>query len=117
MINMVVGVKRLPKLTRKEFSDHWKGHHAGLIQKCSNFNRHIESYIQYHHDEERHGLAELFGSSGEYDGITILKFKNKEAMETAFAEPDYLENVQPDEARFVDLDNCTTFILTEEKIL
>lgn len=117
MINMIVGVRRLPELTRKEFSDHWKEHHAELIQKCSNFNRHIETYIQYHHHEERYGLAALFGSSGEYDGIAILKFKNKAAMEKAFMEPDYLVSVQPDEARFVDLDNCSTFICAEEKIL
>ena len=59
----------------------------------------------------------MFGSDADYDGVAVLKFEDEAAMKAAFSEPDYLSDVQPDEARFVDISNCMTFVLNENVVI
>lgn len=110
MTTLIVFIKRAPHLSQREFSDYWRNHHAPLIKSVPEFTRHLVSYTQYHLSERNAAVAQMFGVSGEYDGVAVLAFKGPDDMAQAFAEPRYLEIIRPDEPKFVDLDNGLSFI-------
>lgn len=110
MPSLVVCIRRKPELTLNEFDHHWKAVHGPLLRGCANFARHLRRYSQYHLSELSGSTNSLFGNSGGFDGVAVLEFDTVDAMEAAFAEPDYLSQVKPDEKRFVDLENCLSFL-------
>lgn len=112
MISLVVCIKRKPGLSRAEFSRHWRDLHAPLLLACTDFSRHILGYVQHHLADDSLPGGANFGASGDYDGIAVLTFEDVAAMERAFSEPRYLEDVRPDEPRFIDIDACLSFITT-----
>lgn len=107
---LVVCVKRKPGLSREEFSRYYRDNHAPLILGCPDFARHLHSYTQHHALDSNGPVAAMFGASGDYDAVAVLTFKSEEALKSAFQEPQYLERIQPDEPKFVDLANCLSFI-------
>jgi len=96
-------------LTHEEFDRHWKDVHAPLIRGCAAFAKHLRRYSQYHLPQSDGEAGGLFGGTGGFDGVAVLEFDTNEAMAAAFSEPDYIARVQPDEHRFVDLENCLSF--------
>ncbi len=110
MSTIVVNIMRRPDLSHDAFIDHWRNRHAPLIRSCPEFTRHLVSYTQFDAHAGPPDLASLFGGSGDYDGIAVLRFRNRKAMETAFACDQYVNTIRPDEPNFVDLENCTSFV-------
>jgi NAD(P)-dependent dehydrogenase (short-subunit alcohol dehydrogenase family) len=110
MTTLVVCIKRNPKLSRAEFSRYWREKHGPLLAACTDFTRHLKSYFQHHLNADDTGQSAQFGVVGDFDGIAILDFHHPAAMALAFAEPRYLSNVQPDEARFVDISACVSYV-------
>lgn len=110
MITIVVCIKRKPSMTQEQFTAYWRDVHAPKLLACGNFTRHITSYVQYHLASLDASIASLFGDSGDFDGVAALTFASEEAMRSAFAEPDYLVEVRPDEFNFVDTTACKTIL-------
>ena len=110
MTTLIVCIRRKPGLTPREFSDYWRDRHGPLIQACPEFKRHLVSYVQYHAVDGHSAIAQMFGVSGDYDGVAVLQFHNEQALQAAFAEPAYLANIRPDEPNFVDLENSLPII-------
>ena len=46
MVKMIATLKRKPGMTRKEFSDYWRYHHAPLVQSVSEFTRYLRKYVR-----------------------------------------------------------------------
>lgn len=107
MSTIVVNVARRPDLSHDEFIAYWRDRHAPLIRSCPQFVEQLVSYTQYDAHAGPADLASLFGGSGRYDGVAVLRFRNRQALETAFASDDYRNTIRPDEPNFVDLDNCS----------
>lgn len=110
MTTLIVCIKRKPGLSHEEFATYWRESHGPLLKGCVDFTRHLRRYTQHRLVDRDSPIAALFGVSGDYDGVAVLEFKSAEAMRQAFAEPAYLRDVQPDEGRFVDLENCRSFV-------
>ena len=114
--NLIVFIKRRAGMEPAAFSHYWRDVHARLLLACEDFSRHIVRYEQYHETAQLAALSAMFGASGSFDGVAAITFASAEAMEQAFAEPRYLSDVRPDEPRFIDLDNCLSFIAQPELI-
>ena len=110
MITIIVCIKRKPTLSREEFTAYWRDVHAPTLLACTDFTRHITSYVQYHLVGEDTPVAKLFGVSGDYDGVAALTFADEAALAAAFSEPAYMTDVRPDEFNFVDTTNCETIL-------
>jgi hypothetical protein len=78
--------------------------------------RHVRKYVQYHVQGGDGVPAGTVGQGSDYDGIAALTFDSAAAIETAFAEPQYLALIRPDEGNFIDAANCLTFV-TQESVM
>jgi uncharacterized protein (TIGR02118 family) len=116
MVTLIVCIKRKAGMSREDFSRYWRDNHGPLVASCASFTRYIAGYSQYHLTGED-GEAAEFGVAGVYDGIARLEFRSAEDMEAAFADPDYLANVRPDEPRFIDIDGCMSFVTEENRVI
>lgn len=117
MTTLAVCIRRRGDLSRAAFSAYWRDTHGPLIRSCPEFTRHLASYTQYHAIDGDSDIARMFGISGEYDGVALLRFHDAEAMRQAFAEPAYLERVRPDEPRFVDLEASLSMIVQPVEVV
>ena len=110
MTTLIVCIRRNPALSPEAFDDHWRHRHGPLIAACPDFTRHLRGYEQHRIVGSQSPVAALFGSAGDFDGVAVLEFHSEAAMTLAFAEPRYLAEVQPDEANFVDVANCVSYV-------
>jgi uncharacterized protein (TIGR02118 family) len=117
MTSLVVCIRRKPGMTPEEYSNHWRDIHAPLISNCPNFTRHLMSYTQYHMADAGSAVAQLFGISTDFDGVAVLTFNRADDLTQAFAEPQYTEQIRPDEFNFVDLDNSVSFITDAHQVV
>lgn len=121
MVTLIVCIKRKDGMSREDFTRYWRDNHGPLVRSCASFTRYLTGYSQYHLPAEGDsggGDAEAeFGVAGTYDGIARLEFRSAEDMERAFADPDYLANVRPDEPRFIDIAGCMSFVTEENRVI
>lgn len=121
MVTLIVCIKRKEGMSREDFSRYWRENHGPLVRSCASFTRYLTGYSQYHlsgaGDPEVGNAEAEFGVSGNYDGIARLEFRSAEDMERAFADPDYLANVRPDEPRFIDIAGCMSFVTEENRVI
>lgn len=116
MTTLIVCIRRKPGMTQQEFSSYWRDLHGPLIQGCADFKRHLASYVQYHAADSNSEIARMFGVSGDYDGVAVLRFHDEQALRDAFAEPAYLAQIRPDEPNFVDLEKSLV-IMAEPAVM
>lgn len=109
MISITILIKRLPHLTHDQFSTYWRDSHAPLVASVPTFMRHVVSYTQ-HHTADLPSLEAMFGGKRDYDGVALLTFRSEDDIRAAFAEPDYLSRIRPDELTFVDVDACIVVV-------
>lgn len=109
MIKVVVLVKRNPALSREAFHRHWREVHARLVRDTPSVAQHIVRYEQNARTEEDYARGEV-----EFDGVAIAWYRSRADMEALFAEPAYLETIQPDEATLSD-QSRNVWIVTEEE--
>ncbi len=116
MVTLIVCIKRKEGMSREDFTRYWRDNHGPLVRSCASFTRYLTGYSQYHLSGDGNAEAE-FGVAGTYDGIARLEFRSAEDMERAFADPDYLANVRPDEPRFIDIAGCLSFVTEESRVI
>ena len=117
MTTLIVCVRRNPALSPEAFADHWKNRHGPMLAACTDFTRHLRRYSQHLIAESDSPAATLFGAAGDFDGVAVLEFHSEAAMTLAFAEPRYLADVQPDEARFVNVANCVSYVAETNSVI
>lgn len=110
MIALIVAARRRPDLTREEFEDHWLNRHGPLVLSVPEFAKYLKRYVLHPFDADGEGQALVLGATPEYDGVGELWFDSHASMVAAFNEPRYLEIIRPDEDRFLDRDDCLSFV-------
>ena len=108
MIKLIVAIHRRPDMSVEDFQDHWRKQHARLVKENSATQRYIKKYVQCHTLQDEYQQGEVA-----FDGTAEIWFDNVEDKDAFFADPDYLRDIQPDEARFADMSR-TVFFVTEE---
>lgn len=113
MIKLTVFAVRKADMSHAEFVRYWRDQHAPLVKSVTEFSRHVRRYVQCH------GVSSALplGVDGDYDGIGELWFDDTASMEQAFSEPRYLEIIRPDELKFVDIDNCLSYVSEEIEMI
>lgn len=102
-----VGVKLLsfnlrnPAITHAEFVRYWRDVHAPLICAPGGvsqfFDRYVQHYVQPGSERYLDGRPSPYG----FDGVLELWFPDVDHLNACFESRNYLENIVPDEARFV----------------
>lgn len=116
MVKMVACLRRKPDMSADEFHRYWRDVHGPLVKSVPEFKRHLRKYVQGHSvSPSVPGFPPA--TSPSYDGVAELWFDSVEAIGKAFAEPRYLEVIRPDEQKFLDLPNCSIFIVEEVSML
>lgn len=110
MIALIVAARRRPDLTREEFVRHWIEKHAPLVLSVPEFARYLKRYVLHPFAEDPDGHDLVLGIGSDYDGVGELWFEDHASMVAAFSEPRYLEIIRVDEDRFLDRDNCLSFV-------
>lgn len=109
MIKLTFCIRRLPGMSRSEFQDYWRNHHADLVmslQPAIGFKR----YVQFHTglDKLTAKAAEFRNSPEPYDGIAELWWEDEDTMRrysaTEAARAGFAA-LYEDELNFIDLAN------------
>lgn len=115
MLTVLVAAKRLPTLTLEQFTEYWVHHHAPLVLGTPGFARYLRRYVIYPLLNGSGDGDLVLGKFPGYDGIGELRFDSAEAMNAAYADPEYQAIILPDEHKFLDRDACLTFF-TDPKV-
>lgn len=112
MFSLIVCIKRKQGWSVAEFSTYWRDVHADLIRKNTKFSRHLVDYRQYHQESGVENAIKKFGDVVcDFDGIAVLTFLSQEHWRLAVKEPQYINNIRPDEFNFIDIEKCKTFFM------
>lgn len=112
MVKLMVIIRRRGDLTPEQFRRHWREVHGPLVRDNPATKRFVRRYVQCH------TLTSEYGDGAEpYDGVAELWFDSLEDKQSFFSDPDYLRDVQPDEARFADMERTVFFVTQEEGVV
>ena len=111
MIKLIVAIKRKQGMSPKDFHDYWRTQHAALVKSCPASRRYVRKYVQSHTLDQEYSAGEPA-----FDGAAELWFESVADKERFFSDPDYLAQVNPDEAKFSDMVH-TLFFMTEEQAI
>lgn len=115
MIKLVACLRRLPGMDKAAFHRYWRHTHGPLVMSVTEFSRHVRKYVQGHTvDDPAPGFPPP--TEPPYDGVAELWFDDLAAIGTAFAEPQYMAIIRPDELKFLDLANCRMTLVEEALI-
>ena len=107
MIKLTVLIKRSPALSVEEFHQQWR-EHGRMIAAEPDLRRHIARYEQHHR-----AIADYKTGGEAYDGL-VLQWYERFADFLAFLnDPKYVELVQPDEQRLLDMDSIVVLFTDE----
>lgn len=121
MIKLSYCLTRAPTLSRAEFQDYWRNHHAPLVMTHAKILR-FRRYIQTHttSNSATLPLAGVRGSTGlDYDGVAEFWWDDMAALSQAASTPegrDVGRVLLEDERRFIDL-TCSPIFLSEELVI
>ena len=119
MIKLTFCLKRLPHLSREEFQDYWRNHHAPLVKSLQDALK-IKRYVQVHAlgDELSAPLRASRGAPDGYDGIAELWWENADDM--ASTDPQARKAgraLLEDEKKFIDLEKSPIWLSVEHEII
>ncbi|MGD2082139.1 MAG: EthD domain-containing protein [Chromatiales bacterium] len=112
MIKLIVAIRRRAGMSPEAFHEHWRSTHARLVRGSPAAARYMRRYVQCHTLPESYAQGEPA-----FDGTTEIWFDSVADMEAFYSDPDYLENVKPDESRFADMTRTVFFATREEPII
>ena len=107
LIRITSFINRKPTVSASDFYRYWTQVHGPLVHAF--MLRHgVVEYVQFHTTDETKALAAgMAAASGrplmEYDGMTDAYVRDWKTWEDAFKDPEYLENIKPDEEAFIDV--------------
>jgi uncharacterized protein (TIGR02118 family) len=119
MIKLTFCLTRLPHLSRAEFQDYWRNHHAPLVKSFQDALK-IRRYVQVHalEDALSQPLRGPRGAPEGYDGIAELWWDN--AGDMASSDPQARKAgraLLEDEKKFIDLSKSPLWLSTEHEII
>ena len=111
MIKLIVAVRKRKDMSVEEFQAHWRNRHAELVKSSPATQKYVRKYVQCHTLPDQYEQSDVA-----FDGTAELWFDSVSDKDAFFSDPDYLRDVQPDEARFADMSE-TVFCVTEEELV
>jgi hypothetical protein len=117
MIKLVHVFRRLPSLTLEECQRYWREKHSKLVLRHAK-RFHVLRYVQVHtiDDPLNEMLRASRGEIEPYDGIELLWFENRKALEMALAKPagrQAMKELVEDERRFMDHQHSSIWLAEE----
>jgi uncharacterized protein (TIGR02118 family) len=112
MIKLIVAIRRREGMSVEDFQDHWRTRHAALIRDNPATSRYMRRYVQCHTLPSEYAAGEAA-----FDGTAEIWFDSVADKDAFFSDPDYLRDIQPDEARFADMSRTVFFVTAEEPVL
>ncbi|KAH7014376.1 EthD domain-containing protein [Microdochium trichocladiopsis] len=110
LVRITTLIPRKKGMSQADFYKHWSTVHGPMVVDF--MMRHgVVEYRQYHTTPEMKALGEALAKAAgrpmlEYDGISDAYVRDFQAFqESAFKDPEYTEKIQPDELRFIDVEN------------
>ena len=111
MIKLIVAVRKRADLSVEAFQEHWRTRHSELVRNCPATEKYVRKYVQCH------TLADQYGDGAvPFDGTAELWFDSVEDKDAFFSDPDYLRDVNPDEATFADMTETVFFVTAEQTV-
>ena len=110
MIKFVFMINRVEGMSFEQFVEYHRSNHAPLFTSIPEAGKYVRRYAVSHPV-----AAENYPKSA-YDGLTEIWFDNWEDHDAFFTSANYIERVNPDEAKFIDL-NSVGIMVTEETIV
>jgi hypothetical protein len=109
-VKFVILMKRRPGMTRAEFVDYHRTHHAKTFMADPTIRRLCRKYAVSHPiRSDVDGLPEPPS-----DGIAEVRFDDVGDLREPFSSDTYMANVRTDELKFIDLENSQNLV-TEER--
>jgi uncharacterized protein (TIGR02118 family) len=103
MYNLIVLAARPQEWTHEQFLTWWRGEHAELTYKLPGLRR-------WSHTE----LLDAMGAKSEgWDGLSVLSFDSREALDTALASPEWKDAV----ANVGDMRGRRIAVMGEERLM
>ncbi|OQV01435.1 EthD domain-containing protein [Cladophialophora immunda] len=112
-VRMCLLIPRKKGMSAAVFHSHWANVHGPLVTELL-IKYGVSDYTQFHRIPHR---DEAIGIPPQYDGIADFTFDRYEDMEAFYKDPFYLEQIRPDELRFIDVDNIVFSVGRDVKVI
>jgi len=109
MLKLICFIRRNPALSPEQFHRHWRDVHAELLRNTPSVARHLLRY-----EQNPRAPGDYARGEPDCDGVAIAWYRDRAAMEALFSEPEYLQNIAPDE-RYLSDPARTQWILCDEE--
>jgi uncharacterized protein (TIGR02118 family) len=121
MIKLIFCLRRRAELSREEFQDYWREHHAPLVAEVAPVLR-IRKYVQSHSLDDPRLIApsEARGTTVPgYDGVAELYWDDVTDLTASNAKDarDAGRRLLDDERKFIDLPNSPLFWVQEHAVI
>lgn len=120
MIKLMFCLRRLPQLSRAQFQQHWREHHAPLVARHAAAMR-LRRYVQCHtvDDAVAAHLAAERGAPAAYDGVAELWWDSLDERAAARSDASRAAAAEllADERRFIDLAASPLFLVQEHPVV
>lgn len=122
MIKLVFSLRRRPEMTREEFQQYWREHHAPLVVRHAEALR-IRRYVQVHALSSELAAAQSAARGSEpdaYDGQAELWWDSLDDVLAAVSTPaggQAAIELLEDERTFIDLEHSPLWIGEEHTIV
>ncbi len=113
MVKFSIFLHRHADMNQEDFVQYHKNNHAPLFASLPEVRQFVRKYIQCHTLPV--SLPEL--PALPYDGITELWFDDVESIAKVFSSEHYMQQIRPDEKKFLDLHKCSFLITTENPVI
>ncbi|WAL68625.1 EthD domain-containing protein [Amycolatopsis cynarae] len=111
MIKFAYLINRAEGLTFEQFVEYHREHHAPLFASIPEAGRYVKKYAVSH-------PVPAPGYPGPAcDGLTEIWFEDWAGHDAFFASENYRNLVNPDEAKFIDLNSVATMVTTEKVVI
>ena len=107
---------RKPEMSHRAFHLYWQRHHSPHVMNVTGFSRHMRKYVSAHgYDGPVGGLPGRFCQDTPFDGASEVWVNGLEEVSSWLGHPQYVELIQPDEARFLSQDGRGRVLLVREE--
>ncbi|WPQ61672.1 EthD domain-containing protein [Chitinophaga sancti] len=110
MLKFTFLIRRVEGMTKEEFVNYHRNHHAPLFMSHPEVGKYVKKYVVSH-------PVEIAGfPAPEFDGITDIYFSSLDDYNTFFANEYYKQHIQPDEPKFFKSVEIL-MLVTDEKVV
>jgi uncharacterized protein (TIGR02118 family) len=111
MLKFTFLIRRTDGMSKEEFINHHRQHHAPLFMSIPESQKYVKKYVVSH-------PAEIAGfPPPDYDGITDIYFSSMEDFNSFFSSENYKLKIHPDESNFIRLNEVVSLVCDEKIVV